>query len=79
MIAAFAQDIQDKDNKHYLSFLLLFSFLLFFTGVIFTDVLTQSAKTMLLSHDEAIASSLLSQGVSKQVVITALTQKECTA
>ena len=79
MIAAFAQDIQDKDNKHYLSFLLLFSFLLFFTGVIFTTVLTQSAKTMLLSHDEAIASSLLSQGVSKQVVITALTQKECTA
>lgn len=79
MITAFSHDIQDKDNKRCLAFLLLFSFLLFFTGMIFTAALTQSAKTMLLSHDETIASSLLSQGVSKQIVATALTEKNPTA
>lgn len=75
MITAFSHDIQDKDNKRCLAFLLLFSFLLFFTGMIFTAALTKSAKTMLLSHDETIASSLLSQGVPKQIVATALTEK----
>lgn len=78
MITAFTQDMQDRDNKRYLIFLLLFSFLLFLTGTIFTATLTKSAKTMLLSHDETIASSLLSQGVSEQVIMTALTEKECT-
>ena len=78
MIAAFAQDIQDRDNKLYLSFFLLFSFLLFLTGMFFTASLTESAKSMLLSHDETVASSLLSQGVSEQVIMTALTEKERT-
>lgn len=78
MITAFSNDIQDKDNKRYLTFLLLFSFLLFFTGMIFTATLTNSAKALLLSHDEAVASSLLSQGVSKQVIMTALTEKKHT-
>ena len=61
MIAAFAQDIQDKDNNHYITFFLLFSFLLFLTGMFFSATLTESAKSMLLSHDETVASSLLSQ------------------
>lgn len=78
MIAAFAQDIQDRDNKLYLSFFLLFSFLLFLTGMFFTVSLTESAKSMLLSHDETVASSLLSQGVSEQVIATALTENERT-
>ena len=78
MIAAFTQDIQDKDNKHYITFFLLFSFLLFLTGMFFTTVLTESAKSMLLSHDETVASSLLSQGISEQVITTALTEKERT-
>ena len=77
-MAAFAQDIQDKDNKLYLSFFLLFSLLLFLTGMFFTTALTESAKSMLLSHDETIASSLLSQGVSEQVITAALTEKEHT-
>lgn len=78
MIAAFAQDIQDRDNKLYLSFFLLFSFLLFLTGMFFTTALTKSAKSMLLSHDETVVSSLLSQGVSEQTIMTALTEKERT-
>lgn len=78
MIAAFAQDIQDRDNKLYLSFFLLFSFLLFLTGMFFTASLTESAKSMLLSHDEAIASSLLSEGISEQVIMAALTENERT-
>ncbi|MDE7248232.1 MAG: HAMP domain-containing histidine kinase, partial [Lachnospiraceae bacterium] len=78
MITAFTQDMQDRDNKHYLTFFLLFSSLLFLTGIFFTTALTESAKSMLLSHDETVASSLLSQGVSEQVIMTALTEKECT-
>lgn len=78
MIAAFVQDIQDRDNKLYLSFFLLFSFLLFLTGMFFTTALTDSAKSMLLSHDESVASSLLSQGVSEQVIATALTENKRT-
>lgn len=78
MIAAFAKDIQDRDNKHYITFFLLFSFLLFLTGMFFTASLTESAKSMLLSHDETVASSLLSQGVSEQVIMSALTENERT-
>lgn len=78
MIAAFAQDMQDRNNKRYLAFLLFFSFLLFLTGMIFSASLTRSAKTMLLSHDEKIASALLANGVSRQVVASALTEKEST-
>lgn len=78
MINAFSYDMQDKDNRRYLVFLLLFSFLLFFTGMIFTAVLTESAKTMLLSHDETVASSLLAQGVSEHVIAAALTERERT-
>ena len=78
MITAFAQDIQDKDNKHYITFFLLFSFLLFLTGMFFSATLTESAKSMLLSHDETVASSLLSQGISEQVIMAALTENERT-
>lgn len=78
MITVFSHDILDRDNKRYLTFLLLFSLLLFLTGMIFTAVLTESAKAMLLSHNETIASSLLSQGISEQVIAAALTEKEHT-
>lgn len=75
MFTAITHDIQDRDNKRYLVFLVWFSFLLFLTGLIFTVFLTESAKTMLLSHNETVASSLLSQGVSEQIIMTALTEK----
>ena len=78
MIAAFAQDIQDRNNKLYLSFFLLFSFLLFLTGMFLTASLTKSAKSMLFYHDESVVSSLLSQGVSEQVIATALTENKGT-
>lgn len=78
MITALTHDMQDRDNKHYLVFLVCFSFLLFFTGIMFTVSLTESAKTMLISHDETVASSLLAQGVSEQVIAAALSEKERT-
>lgn len=78
MIASLSQDIQDRDNRQYLSFFLLFSLLLFFAGMLFTASLTSFAKTMLLSHSETVASSLLAQGVPEQVVAAALTEKEST-
>ena len=78
MIAAFTQDMQDRSNKRYLAFLLFFSFILFLAGMIFSASLTRSAKTMLLSHDENIASALLEKGVSRQVIASALTEKRST-
>ncbi len=78
MIAVLTHEIQDRDNKQCLAFLLLFSSLLFLTGMLFTACLTESAKTMFLSHNETVASSLLSQGVPEQVILTALTEKKHT-
>lgn len=79
MITAFTQDMQDRSNKRYFVFLLLFSLLLFLTGMIVSFSLTESAKSILFSHNETIASSLLAQGVPEHVAAAALTEKESTA
>jgi len=38
--------------------------------------MTSSAKTMLLSHDEAVASSLIEQGISENIIAKALTSTD---
>ena len=68
--------MQDRQIRRYYSFLLAFCLLLLMTAVLFCGQLTDSAKTMLLSHDEAVASSLLGQGVSETVIAKALTNKD---
>ena len=68
--------LRDKDIKKYSVFLLLFSLLLFIVGAISCINLTSSAKVMLLSHDEAIASSLIGQGIPEEVVAVALTDTD---
>lgn len=67
--------MQDRQIRRYYMFLLSFSLLLLFTAVIFCQSLTHSAKTMLLSHDEAVASSLIEQGIPENVIAKALTDK----
>ena len=78
MTGAYFNLLQDKHIKRFVAFLLLLSFLLFAAGAISCISLTYSAKTMLLSHDEAIASSLIGQGISEEVVAAALTGTEHT-
>lgn len=68
--------MQDQQIRRYYNFLISFSFLLFITTMLFCNGLTNSAKTMLLSHDEAVASSLLDQGVPATVIAKALTGKD---
>lgn len=70
--------MQDKHIRRYTSFLFLLLLLLFAANAISCMSLTYSAKIMLLSHDEAIASSLIGQGVSEEVVAAALTGTEHT-
>ena len=68
--------MQDRQIRRYYSFLLAFCLLLLMTATLFCRQLTDSAKTMLLSHDEAVASSLLGQGVPETVIAKALTNKD---
>lgn len=68
--------MQDRQIRRYYTFLLTFCLLLLMAAVLFCGQLTNSAKTMLLSHDEAVASSLLNQGVSETVIANALTGKD---
>lgn len=65
--------MQDRAVRRYCTFLLLFSLVLTIAAALFCSVLTNSAKTMLLSHDEAVASSLIGQGISEDVIAGALT------
>lgn len=68
--------MQDRQIRRYFIFLLFFSLLLLGSALLFSRRLTVSAKTMLLSHDEAIASSLLDQGIPEATIAKALTGKE---
>lgn len=65
--------IQDKQIKRYFVFLLSFSLLFLIAGTLFSAGMTRRARTMLLSHDEAVATSLLEQGIPETVIAAALT------
>lgn len=65
--------MQDRQIRRYYIFLLFFSFLLLTASAQFCQSLTNSARTMLLSHDEAVASALIEQGISEDVIAKALT------
>ena len=68
--------MQDRQIRKYYTFLLTFCFLLLMTAALFCRQLTDSAKSMLLSHDEAVASSLIDQGVPENIIAKALTDDE---
>lgn len=65
--------MQDRQFRRYFTFLLSFCLLLFMITILFAHTLTNSAKSLLLSHDEAIASSLIQQGIAENVIAKALT------
>ena len=68
--------MQDRQFRRYFAFLLTFCLLLFFFILPSAHGLTASVKTMLLSREEAIASSLLDQGVPDTVIAAALTETD---
>lgn len=63
----------DKQIKGFLIFLILFAFLLFGSGFVFGMSQISNARAFYLAHDEAVASSLLNHGISRDVVAVALT------
>ena len=68
--------MRERQFRRYFIFLLFFCFLLFTITILSCRCLTLSAKNMLLSHDEATASSLLAQGVPETVVAAAFTEAD---
>jgi len=67
---------RDKEIRGYWFFLFLFALLILGMGFILCTNQIGTAKVMYLTHDEAVASSLLAQGVSKDVIAVALTNTE---
>ena len=67
---------RDKHTRYYCIFIVVLVLLLFLIGITMIDTQTVSTKEMLLAHDNAIATSLLEEGISKEVIATALTNTE---
>ena len=67
---------RDKQIKGFCFFLVFFALLLLGIGIIFGISQINNAKTLYLTHDEAVASSLLEQGVSRDVIAVALNNTE---
>lgn len=64
--------LHDKHNRQYCIFIVVLIPLLFLIGLTVIYTQTVAAKEMFLTHDNAIATSLLEEGVSKEVIATAL-------
>lgn len=68
--------LRDKQVRNFGIFLLLFSLLLFLSGAGLNAIQEKSIQQVFLSHDRAIATSLLEQGVSKDVIVEAITNTD---
>ena len=67
---------REKHTRYYCAFIFVLILLLFLIGIIMIDTQTTVTKEILLSHDNAIATSLLEEGISKEIIATALTNTE---
>lgn len=63
----------DKQIKIYECFLAAFGFLIVGAWLLFYLYQTNAVKVTCLLHDEAVISSLLEQGVSRDIIATAIT------
>ena len=68
--------LQDKHNRWYCIFILVLVLLLVLIGITAIDTQTAATKEMFITHNNAIATSLLNEGVSKEVIASALTNTE---
>ena len=67
---------QDRQIKGFLLFLTLFALLFVGTAPVLTIYQVNDAEVLWLKHDEAVSSSLLEQGVPKEVVAVAFTNTD---
>lgn len=67
---------QDRQIKGFLLFLTLFALLFVGTATVLTIYQVNDAEVLWLKHDEAVSSSLLEQGVPKEVVAVAFTNTD---
>lgn len=64
--------LREKQSRHFFLSLIALSLLLLGFGGLFCVWQTQNVKEVLLSHDSAVVGSLLSQGVSPDVIASAV-------
>ena len=67
---------RDKHTRCYCAFIIVLILFLFLIGIIVIETQTAATKEILLTHDNAIATSLLKEGISKEIVAKALTNTE---
>lgn len=67
---------RDKHTRCYCAFIIVLILFLFLIGIIVIETQTAATKEILLTHDNAIATSLLKEGISKEIVAKALTDTE---
>ncbi len=68
--------LHDKHSRYYCIFIVTLVLLLFLMGIAVIDTQTAATKEMFLTHNNAIATSLLEEGISKEVIATALMNTE---
>ena len=68
--------LHDKHSRYYCIFIVTLVLLLFLMGIAVIDTQTTATKEMFLTHNNAIATSLLEEGISKEVIATALMNTE---
>lgn len=68
--------LQDKQIRRYAIFLAIFALVTLCAGGLFVIDQSDAVRSSYLAHDEAIASSLLEQGVPKDVIANALISTE---
>lgn len=68
--------LQDKQIRKYLLFLLSCALLLIHMALLFSMWLTRAAGDLLLTHDRAVISSLLAQGIPEHTIAEALTSAD---
>lgn len=67
---------RDRHVRNFCFFLIFFVLLLLLLGLALSASQAEAAKTMFLSHDRAVVTSLLEQGVPEDVIATAITSTE---
>lgn len=63
----------DKQVRYYGIFLLFISLLLFLSGMGMHAVQSNAIRSLFLSHNQNIVTSLLEQGISKDIIVKAIT------
>lgn len=67
---------RDRQIKCFSLFIIMYVVLFFGMAAWFSQTQISTSKSMYIEHDRAIVSSLLEQGISKEVIANAISSKE---